>query len=282
MKDPKAQQWLTKADGLATRLKQARGERSGLSLAGELGWASSKITRIEQGAQVPSASDIALWVSHTGGDATQVKELQGLLAEFVSMRGVFQQRAKRPDEPVHTDASALVAAATLIRTYSTWAVPPIVQLPEYARAVLEEQLRVDAGLVDDLDSVVAARIRRQTLLYDTTRRFEMILDEAVLRRRHGGVDVLRAQLDRLLALTDMKTVRFGIVPFDADIAVPPVHSFAIYDEQVFIELLTGDEPAVTFDPELYASALARYWAAAATGEGARRLILAAISVLSAG
>jgi Domain of unknown function (DUF5753) len=42
-----------------------------------------------------------------------------------------------------------------------------------------------------------------------------VLDEAVLRRSPGGGEVLRAQLEHLLRVTELPNVTLQIVPFDA-------------------------------------------------------------------
>jgi hypothetical protein len=281
VKDPKAKQWLTRADGLATRLRQARGDRSGLSVAKALGWQSSKVTRIEQGIQVPSADDIRAWGSEVGQDQAQIDQLLAMLEEFRSIRGVFRQRAKGGAAPVQAEYTGLVAESTLIRWFNLSAVPGIVQLPEYARAVFEENYRMNRGEgVQDIDAAVEARMRRQPLLYDRTRSFEIVMDESVLYRKRASIEVMRAQLDRLLPLGSLPNVRFGIVPRDGFVAIPLMHAFGIYDDRTFIEVYTGEEPANTDDPDFFPYVMEQLWSSAVEGEEARRLIVKAIDALS--
>ncbi len=275
MNDPKATQWLTKAGGLAKRLEQARGERSGLSLAKQLGWkASSKITRIENGTQIPTAADIKDWAAACDLSDAETQELLGLLDEFKAMHSVMRQRGRASAEPTHHDASGLAETSTLIRTYSTWAVPPILQLEPYAAAVLGAQDRLNPGATADPADRLAVRLRRQRLLFDPTRRFEFLLDEGVLYRRHGGAEVLRAQLQFLLTIRNL-----GIVPFAADVAAPAVESIAVYDDRAFAERLTGDEAMEAGELDLCTRLLEQLWSSAVEGEPARQLILEAIAVL---
>ena len=269
MNDPKATQWLTKTGGLARRLEQARGTRSGLSLAEQLGWSSSKITRIEQGTQIPKPEDIRNWARACELDDAETQDLLRLLEEFQAMRSVMRQRGRRGTEPVSVDASGLVETATLIRTYSTWAVPPILQLEEYAVAVLNEQDRLNPGAMPDPVDALGARMRRQDLLRDKTRRFEIVLDESVLYRRHGGAEVLHHQLEYLLRLTRLK---LGIVPFTAEQPVPAVQSIALYDEHAFLETVGGDQQAGPDELALCTRLLDQLWEVAVEGSAARDLI----------
>jgi hypothetical protein len=281
MKDPKAKQWLTRADGLATRLRQARGERSGLSMAKALKWQSSKVTRIEQGTQVPSGEDIEAWGRECNQSRAEIDQLLAMLEEFKSIRGVFRQRARQGAAPIQAEYTGLVAASTLVRWFNLTAVPGIVQLPEYARAIFEENYRMDGAGVQDIDAAVEARMRRQPLLYDRTREFEIILDEAVMYRLRASADVMRAQLDRLLPLGSMPNVRFGIVPLGEYVKVPLMHAFGIYDDKTFVEVYTGEEPANTDDADYYPHLMELLWDSAVEGEAARRLILKAIEALPA-
>lgn len=289
MDNDKATQWLTKAGGVARRWEQARGDRPALVLARELGWSSSKVTRIEQGTQVPSRKDVEDWARICGLSKADKDGLATALDEFVAIRPILKQRARKGAASVPTDASALVETATLIRTYSTWAVPPILQLEEYAVAVLNEQERLNPGVAPDLIDALAGRMRRQNLLFDKTRRFEILLDESVLYRRHGGADILRDQLDWLLpravapkpSAKAKWNLRFGIVPFGAVVGAPAVQSLALYDEQAFVEGIEGDVPAGPIQLELSTRLLDQLWVGAAEGDKARQLILKAMAAVNA-
>lgn len=282
MNDPRARQLLTRADGLATALRKARGSRSGLSIAKQFDWASSKITRIEQGLQVPSDNDIDRWAEacELGPEATA--ELHRKLEEFKQLRPTQRQRSKATQPTAILDTNVLLSAATLVRSYSLDALPAIVQLPEYAAALLGEEFRPAVSSAD-LSAAVDERMRRQSLLYDRTRRFEIVIDEAVLHRRRGSVEVMRAQLDRLLSLTGtVANVRFGIVPFREPVKVSPRQGFTIYDDRVVVEAFAGDQLVDDADLGLYSAALEELWAVAVEGDQARRSLLEVIGALDAG
>jgi hypothetical protein len=74
-------------------------------------------------------------------------------------------------------------------------VPGLLQTEDYARAILS--LR-PGGTEDDLDTQVAARMARQSVL--DRAQLWCVLDEGVLHREIGSAKVMQAQLDRLAAL----------------------------------------------------------------------------------
>jgi hypothetical protein len=52
---------------------------------------------------------------------------------------------------------------------------------------------------------------------------------------------MAGQLDRLVSVSTLKTIRFGVIPFEAQLPVAPVHGFWIYDDRaVYVEHLTAE------------------------------------------
>ncbi|MFD3842614.1 DUF5753 domain-containing protein [Streptomyces sp. NPDC058642] len=86
----------------------------------------------------------------------------------------------------------------------------------------------------DVEDVVRARVRRQELLYQPGRTFHIVMWEAALHAGMAPPEVLAAQLDRLGSVIGLDTVRLGIVPFGAQLAVPPANGFWLYDERLVI------------------------------------------------
>jgi hypothetical protein len=84
-------------------------------------------------------------------------------------------------------------------------------------------------------------MRRQEVLYRPGRRFHFVVTEAALRYRLCPAEVMAGQLDRLVSASTLKTLRFGVIPFEAQLPVAPVHGFWIYDERaVYVEHLTAE------------------------------------------
>ncbi|MER5418512.1 helix-turn-helix domain-containing protein [Streptosporangium roseum] len=106
----------------------------------------------------------------------------------------------------------LEEAASIVRTYEVQFVPGLLQSPQYARAVI--MLVHSAASVEEVDRRVALRMTRQErLTRPDAPTLWAVMDEAVLRRPIGGPQVLRAQVDHLLKVTELPTVRLQIMPF---------------------------------------------------------------------
>ncbi|MGW0797121.1 helix-turn-helix domain-containing protein [Streptomyces sp. NPDC002692] len=106
--------------------------------------------------------------------------------------------------------------AVSLCTYECRLVPGLLQAEEYARALFENRLPL---LTDEqLEAQVEARLKRQGLLDERpTVPFHFILEEAIFRRRLGGVEVLRGQLDLVLERTRARNVTLQLVPMEAEL-----------------------------------------------------------------
>jgi hypothetical protein len=108
----------------------------------------------------------------------------------------------------------LEAASATIRTYEVQFVPGLLQTREYARAVIH--LGHDSAHAGEIDRRVGLRMARQELLTrPNPPHLWVVLDEAVLRRPIGGVQVMRAQVAALIEATRMPNVTLQVVPFRA-------------------------------------------------------------------
>ena len=102
-----------------------------------------------------------------------------------------------------------------------------------------------------LGRVIAAKLRRQALLYEPGREFVHVVTEAALRLRIGSatVEVQRGQLAHLAELATLPQHTFAVLPFDRPCPVFPT-GFAVYDRDlVRVETSAGvleltDPPAV--------------------------------------
>lgn len=96
-------------------------------------------------------------------------------------------------------------------TYEPLLLPGQLQTAEYAAALLVGNIRVAPA---DAPQVVRARIARQRLTDETSplRRFRVVIEEYVLDRIVGGPQVMRAQMEHLLALMQRDNVELHVMP----------------------------------------------------------------------
>lgn len=268
--------WLTSKDGPAARLRQLRTQAglSGKQLAEALGWQPSKVSKIENGRQMPTAEDIAAWAGACGADADARQHITDLATEAQAAHRAFKVSMRTGQKAVQARYTELVANSAVIKHFETFYVPGLIQTPDYARGVLTDQRNLHRT-PDDVDDSVAERMKRQQHLYDPGKRFEFLLDEPVLYRRMWSPEVMRAQLDRLIGMVGMPRVRFGIIPLHGEIRTAIQTSFQIYDDKAVIESNQGEawySGDATADQEKY---LERLWLDAVEGDEARHLLAVA-------
>jgi transcriptional regulator with XRE-family HTH domain len=229
---------------LASRLRALRVDAalSGEQLASRLGWSQSKVSKIETGKTRPSNGDVRAWAEATMADAPTLDELLELaervhteaLSWRVSHSGGLAKR--------QLEVAEIEARATLVRSFQPAVVPGLLQTAEYARQVLT---LADLSGQRDVPAAVAARLERQTALYDEAKQFQFVLTEAALWWRPGPVSLLLAQLDRVLSVMTLSNVDIRIIPLASEARAFYVNGFLLYE--------TPEEPLViveTYTQEL--------------------------------
>jgi transcriptional regulator with XRE-family HTH domain len=278
------EEWLTQPDGMATRLRalRVRAGLSGKQLADDNGWYQSKVSRIENGKQMPSDEDIRAWARSCGAGEAAVAELLAAREEARVAHATFPARMRSGQVKTQQTYNDLVQGATLVRHFETVFVPGLLQIPEYARRIFTEMVGLHGLDVDDIEASVAVRMQRQPFVYDPAKRFEFLLAEPVLRFLLVPPAVMRTQLDRLQTVIGLDRVRFGIVPEGVVLSATPQNSVQIYagDETVaVVETFIGETWHRGREADDYGRALDLMWAEAVEGEDARRLIVQAAQAL---
>jgi transcriptional regulator with XRE-family HTH domain len=221
-------------EALGIRLRELRRDArlTGRQLAEQSGWHPSKISKIEGGKQTPTEADLEAWAGACGQSDLALEliaTLRTLESHYVEHRRLFhtgmsgQQRA----------FSELEDQTAQVRNFENVFIPGLLQTPEYARYRLAEGIEYD-GAPDDLDEAVGVRMQRQQILYRSGKKFHFVITEAVLRYRLCPADVMLGQLDRLVTLSTMPTIRFGVIPFETGLPLAPVHGFWLMDERVVV------------------------------------------------
>jgi transcriptional regulator with XRE-family HTH domain len=250
-------------------------------MAGALGWPQSKISKIENGRQMPTEDDITAWAGACCATEQENEELLGLLAEVHALHRDWRQRIRTGQTAIQRDYDALAHDATVIRNAETACIPGLLQTAAYARCLIAQNARhyATSETQAEIDTATAERMRRQQVLYDTTKTFEFVITETVLRLLLCPADVMLAQLDRLLALIGMPNLTLAIIPFGVPLRVAPQHGFILFDDLAIVETFTSE--AIHRGPEAatYARIMDDLREEAVTDEPARQLIVKAIQAL---
>jgi plasmid maintenance system antidote protein VapI len=194
--------------GLILEKAAAESRYSGTQLARWLGWSQAKVSRIFSGKRPPSPEDVVA------------------LAAICKVMGEERQHALRLAKEVHEPTwlqeygdllparlRTLVSfeeAASEIIGFETNVVPGLLQIPDYASAVLRAQVSIPA---DEVEDRVVARIQRQNIFSKPTRPMcRFFLEEFALLRTGPGREVMSEQVHRLLQLSVRPYIEIRIIP----------------------------------------------------------------------
>ncbi len=225
----------------------------------------STVSNLETGSQVPTAASVKAWARACGAAAAVVEDLveraEAVQTEAATFREVLrqgiaakQQRIGQVEERVST-----------IRLFQPACVPGLLQTAEYARRLIASGGHTTPGQTRDVAAAVTARLDRQSVLYDETKRIVLLTTEAALRFRPGrdSALVVADQLDRVASLSTLRTVRIGVIPLDVEGDAVHMHGFCIFgdpaiDEQVFVSVETFTSELTVRDPRDVAAYLEEF------------------------
>lgn len=274
-----ASEYLHQPGGLAERLNGLR-EAAGLTgeaLAGTLGWSPSKVSKIQNGRQLPSAKDIRAWAGATGHPEV-TDELLGLRREAETINSRWRRRlAEGGEAAVQQDINELTRNAARIRNAQVTVIPGLLQTPGYARAIFTQVSAVYPAV--DIDAAVEARMRRREILHEEGRTFEFIIAEAALTMLPCPPKVMLAQLDRLMISMDLENVTLGIIPERRQLAISFYNGFQLLDDLLVVESYGYEDQVAGELAETHARIFDMLMAESAKEEDARRLIVAAAANL---
>jgi transcriptional regulator with XRE-family HTH domain len=200
----------TPREQLGSRLRQLR-TRAGLSgdaLAKVSGLSQSKISRVETGRSLPSVEEVRAWAAATKATAGELAELAGLVEQVATTATSWRVLQRLGLVEKQREIAELESRANRILTFQPVVIPGLLQIAEYARRVMP------MGYSGEADRrAVAARLERQSILYDERKHFEFLITEGALRWRPSDMN-MRPQIDQLLSIASLSNVTIGIVPFD--------------------------------------------------------------------
>jgi transcriptional regulator with XRE-family HTH domain len=244
---------------LAAELRRLR-ERAGLigeEVADQLGWSTSKLSRIETSKSGVKQEDLELLLDLYSVAEPHRSELAALARESHRAVRLATIGARLPE--VHAEFLRVEAEAESVWDWEPQVVPGLMQTEEYARAVMlgwTSMFRLPFGEIDR--RVEAQRLRQRVLERDPPLILSFVIDESVLRRRIADASVMSGQLERMIEISYMPNVSVRILPLEGNhpvltgaftyIRFPRVHEVPLQDVATFEHLASteyvDDEEAV--------------------------------------
>ncbi|MGW4236343.1 helix-turn-helix domain-containing protein [Streptomyces sp. NPDC004749] len=268
-----------KREALGARLRGFRkdaGFSSGRAFAAATGWQESKVSRIENGKQNASEDDIRVWCQTTGHEA-DLLDLVATVRHIDEMWMDWRRQLQDGAENRQKKSLPLYQKTKVFRIWEPTTIWGTIQTAAYAENIFDQVLNFYETPADT-EAAVAKRLERQKYLYEGSRIFNVLLGEQALYSNHGGSEVMRAQLDRLLAVLALPRLSLGIVPRSAPLVLWIGHGFSMFDDKLVMVETYSAEMSVTQprEIELYRKAFELHRQAAVYGQNARALILSAI------
>ncbi|MGI8331844.1 helix-turn-helix domain-containing protein [Actinomadura scrupuli] len=175
-------------------LREERGGWTQVDLGKKIALGDDAVSKLELGKSAPDDRTGEL-LDTTFDTGTYFTELAPLV------------RKERIPGPARSLAQS-EAVANIIRIYEPSLITGLFQTEAYIRAKAET-----GPYADDVDEIVAQRLRRQEILKrKDPPRIVLITDEVALRRGIGGPEAFKAQLEHLEEATRQRNITIQVVP----------------------------------------------------------------------
>ncbi|QJS11356.1 helix-turn-helix transcriptional regulator [Streptomyces argyrophyllae] len=191
---------------IATVGRQLRLRREAVALraadfAKAVGYSEDMVYKVESGKRIPRPEYL--------DKADRVLDAGGLLA-------AMKEDVEKVRYPKKVRALAEVEAkAVELQLYDPLNIHGLLQTPEYARALL--LMRRPAYSSEEVERFLSARMARRVIFErDPAPEISFVLEEWTLRRPFGGREVLRRQLEHLLAAGQLRGVELQVMPMDRE------------------------------------------------------------------
>jgi transcriptional regulator with XRE-family HTH domain len=254
---------------------------TGRELAAATGQHYTRVSKIENGVQAPTDSDIREWCRVCSAD-DQVLDLIASLRAVESAYLEFRRQSRAGMKRVlgaHT--LKRYEQTNVFRIYEHNVIPGLFQTVEYSAAMLAFWIKF-LGTPNDVKEAVAVRMERQRVLYRGGKRFVALLEEQTLRTWFGTAETQAGQLGRLLELMSLPNVSLGIIPLMTERVAVGSTGFWIFDDAlVALETPTASiEVNQPQEIQLYVRMFEALKTTAVYGKDARNLIIKVLGELT--
>jgi transcriptional regulator with XRE-family HTH domain len=197
---------------LANELRSQR-DKAGLSqeaVAEKMGWAESKLYRIENDKSRVLLRDVKRLLDLYGTDARQAEAIVEL-ARLAGEPDWWHQYSGAIPEWFQVYVM-LEASASHIYGYESELIPGIMQTERYVRAIMSTAPGADSD--EEIENKIRLRGDRQARLTDEhAPDFWLVINEAVIRRVVGGREVMAEQIGHLIRLARLRNITLQVLPF---------------------------------------------------------------------
>lgn len=182
------------------------------AVAEELGWSTSKVSRIELAKIAVTPADVRALLGVLDALSDEVETLVSLANED-RQPGWWRQYAEVLP-PWFEGYLSLESEAARLLAYESEVVPGLLQTEEYAVEILRHspytQLPDEAARAAEL-----RRTRQARLVSPDPIHLDVVINEGALRRVVGGPEMMRDQLTSLIETTDLPNVALRVLLFEA-------------------------------------------------------------------
>ncbi|MFJ5065647.1 helix-turn-helix domain-containing protein [Kitasatospora sp. NPDC088556] len=257
--------------GTALRALRIAADKTAEAIARRASMSPAKLSKIENGRVLPTVQDVELILTAIGVSEAAKAEFLAQ-ARSAATEATAWRELRRMGHWKHQQAIRAIEAQTgTLRLFQGQLIPGLLQSAEYVSALFA----MKPELTDEAKAKsIAARLERQTALYDARRSFHFVICEHVLRWRIGAPAIMGTQMDRLVSLSRLPNVTIGVVPLDRQMPNFPMTCFSAHDDRLVI-VETFHSEVTTRDPrdvQVYLSTFAQFDAVAVHGNEMRAMI----------
>jgi transcriptional regulator with XRE-family HTH domain len=196
---------LNRAIGKQVKVLRERGGLTQKELGDQLGYSEDLISSLERGRRTPQREFLEA--------ADELLGAGGLLRATVEdvEKAKARGRVRHPDW--FRDDARLEREAVEINDYSCHDIPGLFQAERRIRALYEMR----KPLLDEetIEQRVTSRLARQEILTRwPSPMISAVIEESVLRRPLGGLEVHKEQLEQLIRLANLRNVELQVMPLD--------------------------------------------------------------------
>ncbi|WP_326635853.1 helix-turn-helix domain-containing protein [Streptosporangium sp. NBC_01755] len=199
----------------------------------------STVSRFEAGLYPARTPDVIALLDLYGVTGEQRREGLIRLSRDVWQSGWWDNYSEDLSLNI-VDYAWLESRAQRIRSFDAFVIPGLLQTREYMNAMIRaEEPTADPEQVDRW--IRFRQTRQQVLTVENAPNLIAVLDEATLRRRVGGSEIMCDQLAQLVASANQTNIEIRVLPLTAGAHASPDGAFRIFE-------LPGPYPAVAYVP----------------------------------